>query len=158
MADKTFEGYKITGADISTRVEDRKYRGRYFYEIHLTLESIGDNMGDSEARKIWEKVFNILAEKDISDRRENLRGSQIEPQDFKYQLPWKRIECGFDNLLPVLYVYDTEPRKIEENRGVLKKLVENTNDLAQKEIDKVNQEKEQLGDQRKKLKQLKWDE
>ena len=157
MEDK-FEGYRITSADISDRVEDRKYRGRYFYKIYLTLESIGDNMGDSEARKIWEKVFNNLAEKDLSSREENLRRSQFDSQDFKYQLPWNRIVCRYDKLLPVVYVYETEPWKIEEQRNSLKKLVTDANALAQKEIDKVNQEKEQLGDQRKKLKQLKWDE
>ena len=157
MADKTFEGYRITGADISDRVEDRKYRGRYFYEIHLTLELIGDNEGDSETHKIWEKVFNNLVEKDLSDRIDSLRKFQYESPDFKYQLPWDRIECCYNKFLPILHVYDTDFRKIEENRAFLKKLVKDANVLAQKEIDKVNQEKKQLGEEREKFKRLKWD-
>ena len=156
MADKAF-GYTITSADISTRVEDRKYKGRYFYEIYLTLESIGDNMGNSEMRDIWERVFNNLAEADLSRRKEKARDLPYSSEDFKYQLPWNRIICRYDNLLPVLYVYDTEPRKIEENRDSLKKLVTIANILVQKEIDKVNQEKKELGEEREKLKKLKWD-
>ena len=157
MAEKTFEGYRITGADISTRVEDRKYRDRFFYEIHLTLDSIGEDNSDAEMRNIWQRAFNILAEKDLSDRKEKLRKSQYESRDFKYQLPWNRITCCYDKLLPVLYLCDTEPRKIEENHDFLKKLVTNTNALAQEEIDKINQEKKKLGEEREKLKKLKWD-
>ena len=157
MADKTFEGYKITGADISTRVEDRKYRGRFFYEIHLTLESIGEDTSDAEMRNIWERAFNILAEKDLTDRKGKWSKHPYYPEDSQSLLAWNRIECSYDKLLPVIYIYDTEPDKIEKNRDSLKKLVEDTNDLAQKEIDEVNQEKKQLGQERKKLKQLKWD-
>ena len=157
MADKTFEGYTITRADISSRVEDRKYRGKYLYEVYLTLDSLGDNRGDSVFREIWKRVFNNLTERDLSTRKEELERSREEPEDFKYLLPWNHIECRYNNLLPVIYVLDTSPMEIEKYRGTLKKLVKDANVLAQKEIDEVNQEKKQLGEEREKLKQLKWD-
>ena len=157
MADKTFEGYRITGADISVRFEDRKYRGKYFYEIHLTLELIGNNIGDSESREIWEKVFNDLAERDLFVRKEVLGSAQHEREDFKYLLPWNRVECRYHNLVPTIYVYDTSPMEIEKHRDILKKLVKEANILAQKEIDEVNKEEEQLEKERRELQQLGWD-
>ena len=154
MADNTFYGYTITSADISNREENRKYKGKYFYEICLTLKSIGGNMGNSERRDIWERVFNNLAAKDLSSREEEARKSSHSSE---YLLPWNRIKCRYDDkLLPVLHVYNTEPRKIEENRDFLKDLVTIANTLAQKEINKVNQEEKQLGEEREKLKKLKW--
>ncbi|MYE89937.1 hypothetical protein F4X33_13170 [Candidatus Poribacteria bacterium] len=156
MADKTF-GYTIKSANIFTRVEDKKYRGRYFYEICLTLAPIGGDEGDSEMRNIWERVLNNLAETDLARRKEDLRKSQYESQDFKYRLPWGRIVCSYHNLLPILYVYGTEPRKIKENRDLLKQLVRVANTLAQKEIENINQERKQLKKEDEELKQLKWD-
>ena len=155
MAGKTF-GYTIASANISTRVEDRKYRGRYSYEICLTLAPIGDDEGDSEMRDIWERVFNNLVERDLARRKEDLHKSQYESQDFKYRLPWERIICRYHNLLPILYVYGTEPRKIKENRDLLKQLVEAANISAQNEIQKVNQERKQLREEDEELKRLKW--
>ena len=155
MAGKVF-GYTIASANISTRVEDTKYRGIYFYEAFLTLVPIGGNEGDSELRNIWERVFNNLAETDLARRKEDLHKSQYESQDFKYRLPWERIICRYHNQLPILYVYGTEPRKIKENRDLLKQLVAVANILAQKEIEKVNQEREQLREADEELKRLKW--
>ena len=157
MADKMFEGYRIKGADISTRVEDRKYRGRFFYEIHLTLDSLGDNRGDSVFREIWERAFNRLAAENLSAQKEALEQSRGKHEDVESLLPWNRIECCYNKLLPVIHVFDTSPMEIDKHRGTLKKLVKDANDLAQKEIDEVNQEKKQLGEERKKLKELKWD-
>ena len=158
MADKTFEGYTITSADISSRVEDRKYRGKYLYEVYLTLDSLGDNRGDSVFREIWERVFNNLTERDLATRKEELERSRQEPEDFKYLLPWNRIECRYNNLVPVVYVFETSPMEIERHCDILKKLVKDANALAQKEIDEVNKENKQLGEEREKLKQLKWDD
>ena len=155
MADKTF-GYTIESANISNRVEDKKYRGKYFYEIYLTLAPIEDYEGDLEMRNIWERVFNSLAEQDLARRKEDLHKFQHESQDFKYQLPWERIRCYYPNLLPILQVFGTEPRKIKEYRSLLKDLVTLANTLSQKQIEKVKQERKQLREEEEELKRLEW--
>ena len=167
MEDKTFEGYRIMTADISELIEDSKRTGQHLYNICLTLESIGCDIVDPNAYEIWKQEFNRLARHNLSCYKEELERARkkeldTEGADVESLLPWNDIGCCDDNhnllsKVPVIYVRGTDRRAITKYSNTLKNLVKHANYLAQQEIDKANQEKKQLEEEREKLKQFNWD-